>query len=117
MRAAPVADSAHMIRYILARRLLRRGPTPDEAFDRFAGPLGATPPAHTGRGGGREPDERELRPRVSLDAAMREQARAGERELVRSVRPTRRPAPAARPEPGWPDAAPADSERRTAPPR
>ena len=116
MRAARVADSAHMIRHIFAR-LLHRGPTRDEAFDRFAGPLVATPPAHAGRGGGREPAGRELRPRVSFDAAMREQARAGERELVRSVRPTRPPVRSARPAPAWPDAAPVDSERPTAPPR
>ena len=103
-----------MARHILAR-LLRRGPTRDEAFDRFAGKLGGTPPAHGPSGGAPAPAERGFSPWVSLDAAMREQARAGERELIRSVPPGRAPAPATGAAPTSPGAAAADSDSRTAP--
>lgn len=79
MRVGPLADAAGMTRYILAR-LLRRGPTRDEAFDRFAGSLGEPADARATRGGASPPAKRDLRSTASLDVAMREQARAGERE-------------------------------------
>ena len=103
-----------MARHILAR-LLRRWPTRDEAFDRFAGKLGGPTPAPGPDGGVPAPAERGVSPWVSLDVAMREEARAGERELVRSVPPGRAPAPATRAVPTSPGAAAPDSDSRTAP--
>jgi hypothetical protein len=79
MRVGPLADAARMTRYILVR-LLRRGPTRDEAFDRFAGSLGGPAAARGTRGGVSPPAKRGLRSTASLDVAMREEARGGDRE-------------------------------------
>lgn len=97
-------------------RLLRRGPTRDEAFDRFAGPLGVAP-AKSANASASVSRERARRSAVSSDVAMREDARAGQRESVRSVPRQREPEPASQAAAASPDAVPAHGRRGTPPPR
>jgi hypothetical protein len=99
--------------YVLAR-LLRRGPTREEAFDRFAGPLVRTPSAARKEQSAPVTAEREPFSAGSSDAATPEWPPALERER-RSVRGSRSPAPAA--PPAKPGAAHGRSESRSAPPR
>lgn len=104
-----------MVGRLLLARLRRRAPTRDEAFDSFAGPLGGVVAGHegaaavSGPAAGRSP--------VSSDVAKREQARAQDGELVRSVRLKRVPTPVGQPWPASTDAADEDGEKRTAPSR